>query len=67
MSRMSTRSTEGGQYEKDSDRIKAHEVGRARVYLKRKVLAVADLDSGRVDARAMVRQYNDAKEKGTTR
>jgi fructose-specific component phosphotransferase system IIB-like protein len=50
---MSTRSTEGGQNEKVFDRIRTHEVGRARVYLKRKVLAVAaHLDGDRVDARA---------------
>jgi hypothetical protein len=65
---MSTRSTELGQYEEDSDGIRAHEVGRARVYLKGKGLAVAaHLDSGRVDARANVRQYCDARERGQGR
>ncbi len=53
MSRMSTQSTKRGQYEDVSKGIRAYEVGRARVYLKGKVLAIAaHLDSGSVDARA---------------
>jgi hypothetical protein len=48
---MSTRSTKGGQYEEISEGIRPYEVGRARVYLKGKVLAIAThLDSGRVNA-----------------
>jgi hypothetical protein len=50
---MSTRSTEKCQYEDDFDGMRTHEVGRARVYLKGKVLVVAaHLDGDRVDARA---------------
>jgi hypothetical protein len=63
MSRMSTRSTKGGQYEEIYEGIRAYEVGRACVYLKGKVLAIAThLDSGRVNAGVKVRQYNDARE-----
>ena len=63
MSRMSTRSTKGGQYEKIFEEIRAYEVGRARVHLKGKVLAIAaHSDCGRVNARVLVRQYNDARE-----
>ena len=59
------RSTEGCQYEDVSVGIRTHEVGRARVYLKGKVLAVAAayLDGDRVDAGAKVRQYCGAREK----
>jgi hypothetical protein len=50
---------------KVSDRIRAHEVGGACVYLKGKVLVVAaHLDRDGVDARAKIRHY-DAREKGT--
>jgi hypothetical protein len=64
MSKMSTRSTKGGQYEEISEGIRAYEVGRARVHLKGKVLAIdAHSDSGRVNARVQVRQYNDARER----
>ena len=50
---------------KVSDRIRAHEVGGACVYLKGKVLVVAaHLDGDGVDARAKVRHY-DARGMGT--
>ena len=53
MSRMSTQSTKGGQYEEISEGIRAYEVGRARVHLKGKVLAIAaHSDSGSVNAGA---------------
>jgi len=64
MSRMSTRSTKGGQNEEVSEGTETHEVGRARIYLKGKVLAtVAHLDRDGVNARVRVRQYNDARER----
>ena len=53
MSRMSTRSTAGGQYEDVYEGIKAYEIGRACVYLEGKVLAIAaHSDSDRVNAGA---------------
>jgi hypothetical protein len=53
MSKMSTRSTAGGQYEDVYEGIKAYEIGRARVYLEGKVLAIAaHSDSDRVNAGA---------------
>jgi hypothetical protein len=62
-SKMSTRSTKGGQYEDISEGTITYEVGRARVYLKGKVLAIAaHSDSGCVNAGTKVRQYNDARE-----
>jgi hypothetical protein len=57
---MSTRSTKGGQYKEIFEGTRAYEVGRARVYLKGKVLAIAaHLDSGRVYAGANLRQCDD--------
>ena len=48
--------------------MRAHEVGRACVHLKGKVLVVAaHLDRDGVDARAKVRQYDAREKKGTTK
>ena len=56
------RSTKGSQYKEISERIRAYEIGRARVYLKGKVLAIAaDSDVSRVNAGVTVRQYNNAR------
>jgi len=67
-SRIPKRSTERGQYKEAFDGTRAYEVGRARIDLKGKVLAIATrVDINRVDADRKAKGVSTMEEKGRRR
>jgi hypothetical protein len=67
-SRIPKRSTGRGKYKEAFDGTRAYKVGRTRIDLKGKVLAIAthvDINSVDADRKAKVRQYNGGERQET--